>query len=250
MSYYLINCLRLLKQLYDFGVYQDVAGEIHEIGEDDLPEIFLNGLDCLAPEFEEEPLGEDVCCGSHTLYHFSSRELREYYYLCWVYERLNNLTPETNPYVNDADNFIEKSYRRMDSYFGHGFDNDIYVKEFLIEVCPEHPFDECDIFQMVHDVMEYYRVHVESIRAAVMKGPVVLALPPHAESERRAAYRQWKEARKRVDSNVKKHRRNHDSHQSSDRDHQGGGVHRRGRIHQKPQPCRLGRVPKKRAHRV
>jgi len=179
--YELTRCLRFLKFLYDTGIYEKAVGNIREISEDDYFELALRGLDNAAPVFEVEELGDDVCCGGHTVYHFSSPDIPEYYRLCRLYEYKHGILPFENPYVIRADKTFTELCGNMCSDFGAGFNDDIHVREILIEICPEYPVYEEELIELVHGMMEYYKTGLTRLRAELQKGPVVWLpeLPPH-----------------------------------------------------------------------
>ena len=181
-SYYeLMSCLRLLKFLNDIGIYEKAVGNIQTIYEEDYYELALRGLDNVAPEFGIEELGDEVCCGGHTVYHFSDPAIPEYYRLCRLHEHKHHITPRENPYMIKADKAFDDCCRYTCSDFGAGFDDDVHVREILIETCPEYPFDEREIIEVVHSMLEYYRSELERLRSELLRGPAVWlpALPAH-----------------------------------------------------------------------
>ena len=179
--YDLMRCLRLLKFLNDIGIYEKAVGDIQAIAENDYYELALRGLYNVAPEFDAEELGEEVCCGGHVAYHFSDPAIPEYYRLCRLYEQKRHITPEVNPYMIKADEAFFRCYSHTYSDFGAYFDDDVHVRELLIETCPEHQIDETEIIEVVHCMLEYYRGEVERLRSELQKGTAVWlpALPAY-----------------------------------------------------------------------
>jgi hypothetical protein len=204
MHYWLIRCLHLLKFLFDIGKYDDCVSGIREICEDDYLELALRGLEHVAPVFHVEELGEDVCCGGHTMYYFSDPAIPEYYRLCRLYEHKHGVAPEENPYVKNADDALISYYYGISSDFGISYNDDIHVREICIETCPERPVDEWEIIELIHNTLEYYRSEVETLRAELLKGPVVWlpALPEHIGQAKAAS--RAKKQRKKVDKTIKK----------------------------------------------
>jgi len=187
MYYNLIYCLQLLKMFHDIGIYEGAAGDIKEITGDDYYELILRGFESVAPAYEMEELGEEVCCGGHIRYHFSDPSLVEYYRLCRLYEFRQSISPEDNPYVIKADNYYVSCLENTSGAFGSDYDDERHPKEIWIETCPEREAYEHEIIELVHNVMEFYRSEVETLRAELLRRPVVWlpALPPHIGSKRR-----------------------------------------------------------------
>ena len=173
VNFELIRCLRLVKFLYDIGIYDKAVGKISEIGEDDYYELALLGLEHVAPVFDLEELGDDVCCGGHALYSFSDPAIPEYYRLCRLYEYKHGIAPEENPYVKDADNHLSGCVQYVSSDFGLYYNDDVHIRDIRIEVCPERPVDERELIELVYATLEYYRCGVETLRAELLSGPVV-----------------------------------------------------------------------------
>ena len=179
--YELTHCLRFLKFLNDIGIYENAVGNIERISVDDYYELALRGLEHVAPEFYAEELGEDFCCGGHTAYHFSGPAIAEFYRLCRLYEYKHGVAPDDNPHVRRADKALSSFYMQIGGNFGIGYNDDVHIRELIIEICPEHPYDEMEIIWLVRRTLEYYRNELETLQAELQNGPAVWlpALPPH-----------------------------------------------------------------------
>jgi len=200
-SYFgIIRCLRFVKFLYDIGIYDEAVGDIQEIGEDDYYELAIRGLENVAPIFGVEELGEDVCCGGHVIYHFSDPDIPEYYRLCRLYEHKHGIGPSDNPYVKKADDFYNDLCAHSYSDFYAGYNDDVHIRNICIETCPERPFDEKEVIELINYLLEYYRSEVETLRAELLTGPIVWlpALPEHKEAPK------TKKTRKKADKPLKK----------------------------------------------
>jgi hypothetical protein len=168
----------MLKFFHDIGIYEKAAGDIESITEDDYYEIFLRGIACVAPVYEQEELGEDVCCGGHIMYHFSDPAIPEYYRLCRLYEYKHSVTPEENPYVQKADAFYSSCCDHTDGDFGAGYNDDVHIREIQIEICPERAVNEYELLLLVYDVLEYYRREAVTLKNELMRGPYGMAAGP------------------------------------------------------------------------
>ena len=183
----LMRCLRLLKCLHSIGIYEKAVGNIKEISEDDYNDLAFRGMEHVAPIFEMEELSEDICCGGHTVYQFSDPAVPEFYRLCRLYEHRHGIEPGKNPYVVEADDLYSELYRSAPSYFGAGYNDEVHIRELWIETCPERPLDERDIIELVHEMLEFYRSKVETLRSELLRGPVVYlpALPEHKKQTKK-----------------------------------------------------------------
>ena len=181
VNYQLINCLRLLKLLHSIGVYEKAVGSIQEITEDDYYELALLGLEHVAPVFDVEELGDEVCCGGHTVYHFSDPAIPEYYRLCRLYEHKHGIEALIDPYVIKADEMFRHFCNDAVSSFGACFNDEVHIRELLIEICPEQLADEMEIIEIIYNMLGFYRIEVERLRSELLSGPMVWlpALPPY-----------------------------------------------------------------------
>jgi hypothetical protein len=195
MYYELVYALRMVKFFYDIGVYEQAVGNIRSIGEGDYLELFLRGVEHVATIFDIEELGAEVCCGGHTLYHFSDPALLEYYRLCSLYEHKYSLTPEENPYHKKADDYFTRSCNNVSSHFWAGYDDDRHPREIRFETCPDYPFYENEFLVLVYDIMEYYRREVVTLQNELSRGPAVL-LPALPAPKRRRRKRRRPELNK------------------------------------------------------
>lgn len=201
LYYELMHSLRFVKFLHDIGIYEESMKGIREISEDDYYELALRGLSSVAPVFEIEELDEDVCCGGHVVYHFSDPAIPEYYRLCRLYEHKYGIAPKENPYVKAADNYFVRQYDSCCySDFGAYYHDEVHVREICIEICPERPVEEWELIELVYDMLEYYRREAETLRAELLRGPVVWlpALPEHKRQTKA------KKPRKKADKPLKK----------------------------------------------
>lgn len=192
-SYYMIQSLRIVKFFYDIGQFDEALKFVTWIHDEDYGELFLNGIGSLAPMFEVEELGEEVCCGGHTLYHFSDPAMTEYYRLSRLYEYKHSIAHENNPYFIKADEHFIECCRYTNGNFGACYDNDDHPREIQIETCPERPLDELELLICIHDVMEFYRNEVIELHKELMRGPMVWlpALPaPKPEKKKRKRRKQ------------------------------------------------------------
>ncbi len=179
MYYELVFGLQILKLFHDIGIYEKAAGNIRKIGEEDYMELFLIGIEHVAQIYDIEELGEEVCCGGHTVYHFSDPALLEYYRLCRLYEYRESVTPQENPYVIAADRYFVSRLNSTEGNFGAYYNDNVHIREICLEVCPEHPIDEYEFLVLVYDTMEYYRREVVALQSELARGPMVMlpALP-------------------------------------------------------------------------
>jgi hypothetical protein len=184
----LMYSLRMVKMFHDIGIYDKAAGNIKEIDEDDYYELVLNGLANVAQYYEAEELGEEHCCGGHVVHHFSGPVIPEYYRLCRLYEFKHSIAPEENPYVQRADDYYCWCLNNTHGDFASNFDNEGHPREIWAETCPEHNTCEYELIELVHDVLEFYRAEVQTLRAELRSGPTVWlpALPPHVEEPKQA----------------------------------------------------------------
>jgi hypothetical protein len=178
--------LRLLKLFHEIGIYKEAVGGIKEITDDDYYELALNGIACVSSYYEAEQLGEDVCCGGHVVHHFSDPAMVEYYRLCRLYEIKHSVTKATNPYVTKADRYYISCLEYARGNFGTDYNNEDDPKEIWIETCPESCLCEYEVVEFIHDMMEYYRNEVETLRTDLLTSPIVWlpALPPHVKAPR------------------------------------------------------------------
>lgn len=185
MYYFLIQCLRLVKLFHEIGIKKTV-GDIGEITEDDYLELALRGLEHVAPDYMQEELGDDVCCGGHVMHWFSDPAVPEYYRLCRLYEFKHSITPEENPYVTAADDFYVFCLNQTSGGFNSNYDDERHPRAIWIETCPERCDNEYEIIVLVHNVMEYYKATLETLRAELLRGPLVFlpALPEHKKQEK------------------------------------------------------------------
>ena len=189
-SYYIIQALRIVKFFHDIGKFEDAMKHYTWIESDDLPELFMNGMQYLAPFHESKDLGEDVCCGGHYQYRFSDPALIEYFRLCRLYELRHSITPKDNPYVKKADDDFVECCKNVGGDFGAYYDNDDHPREVQFETCPERPVDEFEFMVCIHNVLEFYRKEVKTLQKEMMRGPMVFlpALPaPKGDSAREKA---------------------------------------------------------------
>ena len=181
MYYELMRCLRLLKFLNDIGIYEKAVGNIRTISEDDYYELALCGMEHVAPEFYAEELGEDVCCGGHIAYHFSDPAIPEFYRLCRLFEYKHGISPERNPYAAKADDAFTHYCMYTNSSFGVRYNDEVHVREIIIETCPEYLFEEIEVIELIYCMMEYYRSELETLQAELQSGHAIWlpALPAH-----------------------------------------------------------------------
>jgi hypothetical protein len=198
--YELMRCLRFLKSLHDFGIYYKTVGNIQKISEDDYYELVLRGLEHAAPIFGVEELGQDVCCGGHVVYHFSSPDILEYYRLCRLLEYQRGIEPKDNPYIVRADESFTNSCRNACSDFGACFNDDTHVREIQLEVCPECMVYEEELIEVVCEMLEFYHSELEKLRAEFLGKPLVWlpALPAHKQTKKIKPRKKAEKALKKV----------------------------------------------------
>ena len=184
--YDLIHCLRLVKLFHDMGIYEDAVGDIKEIAEGDYYELIMRGFSAVAPAYEAEEPGDEHGCGGHTIHHFSDPALVEYYRLCRLYELKHALPPERNPYMALAENHYITCLNSTNGDFGSNYDDEKHPTEIWIETCPEWYVYEDELIELVHDVLEFYRNEVETLRTDLLTSPIMWlpALPPHSKAPR------------------------------------------------------------------
>ncbi len=180
MLYGLILGLRMLKFFHDIGIYEQTVGGMRSIECDDYALLFRDGAEYVAPIYDEEYLGEDVCCGGHIVYRFSDPAMPEYYRLCRLYEYSHSIIPEKNPYVKKADDWFSSCIRNTAGHFWAGYDDEKHPRMIMFEICPEHPFCEYEFLVLVYDMMEFYRREVITLKNELARCPPALlpALPP------------------------------------------------------------------------
>jgi len=174
-----MQCLRLLKLLHGIGIYGRAVGGITEITGDDYYELALLGLEHVAPIYSAEDLGDEWCCGGHTVHRFSSPAMTEYYRLCRLYEHRHGTTPGENPHVARADDHYARCLHNARGSFGSSYEDEKHPRGIWIETCPEHYACELELIALVHSLMGFYSAGAEALRMELLRGPAVYlpALP-------------------------------------------------------------------------
>jgi hypothetical protein len=186
--------LEALCRYRDWGIYDAVTRGMTELGEDDIFELYELGLDNAAPftSRDDIPMGGDdsvvtaeeiaqviengekyECDHYHTVYSFSSPEMREYYRLCRLYERREGIEPKDNPYVMSADAHYVSVLRMINGQFAAGFDSEIHTTSLYVETCPEWQYDTMEIIWTVRKTLDYYTEHLVELQREMARTPFV-----------------------------------------------------------------------------
>jgi len=179
---YLLETLDLLKLYHDIGIYDAVTRNIFDVTAEDLYELQLIGLDCVAPisinysvaeyrrEYPNRVTDDTDMYDDNYIQLSGSPEMREYYRLCRLYEYREGIEPETNPYVIAADHYYRDVLASTRSYFGAGFDDDRYTQMLLIETSPECEYDMTEIIELIHDMLAYYAEQLPKLERDIKLG--------------------------------------------------------------------------------
>ena len=201
---YLMYTLRILKLFHDLGIYAAVTGGMNEVTEEDFYELADLGIENVAPIFrrdevsmdeEENQMTEEALAQAeaqnqyyeghyHTIYRFSSPEMKEYYRLCRLYEYREGLEPKDNPYVNEADGHFIKWARSVSGYLWIGYDCDFHTTELVTETCPEEGYDQIDLIMAIHRTLQFYKDNLGRLKREINRNPFIFlpALPALKEA--------------------------------------------------------------------
>jgi len=202
----LMYTLRMLKLFHDLGIYAVITRGMSEVDGEDFYELADLGIEHVAPVFrrDEIPMDEqenqmtdeayaqaveqdqyyDGHC--HTIFRFSSPEMKEYYRLCRLYEHREKLNPNENPFVREADRHYTGWARSVAGYLWIGFDSDMHTTELVTESCPENGYDQIDLIMAVHNTLQFYKDNLSRLKREISQDPFIFlpALPAPKEAGR------------------------------------------------------------------
>jgi len=200
----LMYVLRTLKLFHDMGLYAAVTAGMQTVRDDDIYELAELGVEHVAPIFQSEevpmddsevPMTDAAFAQAveedqyyeghyHTIYRFSSPEMKEYYRLCRLYEHREGLESKDNPFVREADKHYTKWARSVAGNLWIGFDSDIHTTELVIETCPEDGYDQIDLILAIHKTLQFYMDNLNRLKREIDRNPFIflLALPAPKEA--------------------------------------------------------------------
>jgi hypothetical protein len=201
------DCIQVLQTLCffrDAGIYESVTEGMTVLDDNDIYELFELGFDAAAPityredipmDGSDTPLTADEiaaldvyqeCDHYHTVYHYSSPDMREYYRLCRLYEYREGIEPKDDPFVRFASDDYDSVIRQTYGQFCAFFDDDTYTTELMIEICPEWYYDPTEIIRAIIETLKYYDENLSVLERELAKTPFVFlpALPARAEQKR------------------------------------------------------------------
>jgi hypothetical protein len=199
------ECINLLKTLCffrDVGIYNAATEGIQTLEGDDFYELLERGLDAAAPiaRRDEVPMGDfdtplpegpedeeiyEDCDHFHSVLHYSSPAMQEYFRLCRLYEYREGICPKDNPFVGFASDAYEKAIRMTSGQFGASFNDDTYTTELLIETCPEWCYDPMEIIQAVVETLKFFDENLPVLARELAKSPFLFLPELPAKTERR-----------------------------------------------------------------
>ena len=177
-----VDLLRALKRYHRIGIYEEVVTDSEFLSADDQYEFVQLALEHVAPIFSTEEVSIysdneraelDVYQDDHLhqLYRMSSPDMQAYYGLCRMYEYQQGLTPEENPFVQEADRHYCQCLSHIYAHFWAGFDDDKYTTQLVIEICPDNYTPDSEFVEALHDILAYYTEHLPDLRVAILLGP-------------------------------------------------------------------------------
>jgi len=202
---YLMYTLRALKLFQDMGIYAAVTRGMSEVDGEDFYELADLGIENVAPiyrrddvsmdEEENQMSDEDLAQAMeadeyydphyHTVYRFSSPEMKEYYRLCRLYEHREGLEPKNNPFVREANRHYTGCARSVSGDIWIGYDSDMHKTELVTESCPDYGFDQIDLIMAIHKTLQFYIDNLDHLKQEIGRNPFIFlpTLPAPKESK-------------------------------------------------------------------
>ena len=158
--------ITIARLFYIYGRLDDLMKCGFETADDSFYEMFWELLGTI-PDFISYDYVEDY---DVTKWYFSFKDMMEYYRLCRAYSRLHGVKLKDNPYMRDAQQFVEY-VMNFDSYYGYGWTlhtriNHQWASGIVFRI--DEGFDgEFDLLEALLSIADWYKCHLDPLRKAV-----------------------------------------------------------------------------------
>lgn len=105
-----------------------------------------------------------------TKWYFSFKAMMEYYRLCRIFSRLRGVKLKDNPYVRDAQRFVECA---MDLNNGYGYAWTLHTRinhkwaSGIVFRTDEHFCEEFELLDALLSIADWYKCHLDPLRKAI-----------------------------------------------------------------------------------
>ena len=158
--------ITVARLFYTYGRLDDLLNAGFEVADDDFYEMFWESLDTI-PDFISYDYNEysDV-----TKWYFGFKDMMEYYRLCRAFSRLRRVKLKDNPYMRDAQQFVEHAMD-LDGCYGvawtlHTRINHRWASGIVFRI--DEGFDgEFALLEALLSIADWYKRHLEPLRKTV-----------------------------------------------------------------------------------
>lgn len=158
--------ITIARLFYIYGRLDDLLNSGFEAADSDFYEMFWELLYRI-PDFCSYDYDE---YSGLTKWYFSFKDMMEYYRLCRAFSRLRRVKLKDNPYMRDAQQFVEY-VMNFDSYYGYGWTlhtriNHQWASGIVFRI--DEGFDgEFDLLEALLSIADWYKCHLDPLRKAV-----------------------------------------------------------------------------------
>ena len=151
---------------YAYGRLDDLLKAGFETADDDFYEMFWELLDTI-PDFIDYDYNE---YSGVTKWYFGFKDMMEYYRLCRAYSRLCGVKLKDNPYMRDAQRFVEYA---MDFDGCYGFAWTLHTRinhqwaSGIVFRIDENFCGEFDLLDALLSIADWYKCHLAPLRKVV-----------------------------------------------------------------------------------
>ena len=158
--------ITVARLFYVYGRLDDLLNAGFETADDGFYEMFWELLDTI-PDFISYDYNE---YSGVTKWYFGFKDMMEYYRLCRAHSRLCGVKLKDNPYMRDAQRFVEYAMD-LDGYYGfawtlHTRINHQWASGIVFRI--DEDFNgEFDLLEALLSIADWYKCHLEPLRKAV-----------------------------------------------------------------------------------
>lgn len=151
---------------YTYGRLDDLLSAGIKGPDSGFYEIFWDLLNAI-PDFVAYDYSEDY---GVTKWYFSFKDMMEYYRLCRDFSRLQGVKLNDNPYMRDAQQFVEFAMK-LDEYYGYGWTLHTRINHQwasgIVFRTDEYFYGEFELLEALLSIADWYKYHLDPLRKAI-----------------------------------------------------------------------------------